>query len=110
MLRDLVVWLHDVRKLAPNIWLPVDGTHRRARNGTLRSNQPGLPANYFHRKSSRCSQAFQPLLYDHEQECPAGTRVGSAKVTALIRGTGKHLQNSLSVADDYRGVSSRNPL
>src|SRR5260370_27926121 len=71
-----------------------DGTHRRARNGMNRSNQRGSRAKCSRSESSRYLRTFKPLRFDHELASRVGTRVGFAKATALIHGTGSRWQNS----------------
>src|ERR1019366_10138282 len=66
-------------------WPPVDGTHRRVRNGTLRRNQLGLQAKCSRNESNRCSRTFQHLRFDHELVCRVGTQEKSGKATARIR-------------------------
>ena len=72
----------------------------RARPGTYQTNQLGLPAKCFRKKSNRCLRMLQPLLFDHELEFRAGTLVGFAKGTARIPGTGKRLRNWLELSRD----------
>jgi hypothetical protein len=70
-----------------------DDTHRRARNGTHRNNQPGSRAKCSRNKSNRCSRAFQHLLFDHGLEYPAGTPAAFVRATARIHDTGWHWPN-----------------
>lgn len=52
VLRISAFWLHAPRRLVPNKLSRVDGTHRRALNGTHRCNVLGLPAKYSRNKSN----------------------------------------------------------
>ena len=76
------------RKRAQNMLLRGDGKHGHARLGTNRRYQLGSRAKCSRNKSSRYSHTFQRLLFDHELASRAGTRVGFAKATAHILGTG----------------------
>jgi hypothetical protein len=96
MLRALAAWLHAARKLVLNTWPRGDGTHRHARHGTRRRSRLGSRAKGSRNKSSRCSRALQPLLFGNGLEFPGGTRVGFAKATALIHGTGWHWRRWLA--------------
>jgi hypothetical protein len=48
----------------------------------------GLRATCSRDKSSRCSRAFQPLLFDHDLVSRVGMQGKSGRVTPLIHGTG----------------------
>src|ERR1019366_925554 len=78
------------------MWLRGDGTHRRARLGTHRSNQLGLRVKCSLKKSSHCLRTFRHPPFDQGLEFPAGTRAGFAKATARIHGTGWRWRNSLA--------------
>jgi len=63
-----------------------EGMQRRARNGTHRANQLGLPTKCSLNKFSRYLRTYKALRFDHELASRVGMRAGSGRATARIRG------------------------